>query len=438
MSYFFLLLEIFIYGFAFFIFVKKKELALVYLPVLIFSYTVITPLIPIYFFYGTLSLLRFSLIGKNAFFYRNNLFAIILFVYFFVLLSRSAHLAEMKWALFFSVILLFLLIPLVIEIYKKHSQEAIFNELSTSAFIILAIFVANVLASTIFRYSSFFFYGITKGILYGNLSATDFNIISIAIFIVVLKLLTKKNLVYLAVGLASLAFVMLSMRRSVMIVSVLGIGTGMLILIINGKLKKIFLIGVIAVLIGVPVVLNSGMASTFEERYELRDLEDRDIGEEKRFIEYELLYNDMFVYGRYSPWLGFELFNSWGNYGNRLFEQRSLHSDLTSITHSSGLIGVTLYLLMMITAFVQAYKAAKKNTGMPLVLFCSAALMMYTTTGRYTELGSMLLLFLVLYLPMAINKNETSEAVPVEEDNLAELKTYYVKSDHVPALRNTN
>jgi hypothetical protein len=63
---------------------------------------------------------------------------------------------------------------------------------------------------------------------------------------------------------------------------------------------------------------------------------------------------------------------------------------------------------------------------MPLVLFCAAAFMMYTTTGRYTELGSMLLLFLVLNLPMAINKNETTEEVALEEDDISELKTYYV------------
>src|SRR5690606_19079263 len=97
--------------------------------------------------------------------------------------------------------------------------------------------------------------------------------------------------------------------------------------------------------------VNTSFLDLFSERYELRDLDNRELGEEKRFLEYELIYSDMFVYQDYSPWLGYGLFDSGGNYGKGILGTRTLHADITSILHSFGFIGLTLYLLMFVTAF---------------------------------------------------------------------------------------
>jgi hypothetical protein len=132
--------------------------------------------------------------------------------------------------------------------------------------------------------------------------------------------------------------------------------------------------------------------------------------EEKRFIEYSLLYDDMFVYEAYSPWFGFELFNSAGNYGKGFLDDRSLHGDIPNLLHSSGLVGVTLYLLMIGTVFRRAISAAKKYQDKLIILFCTVSFLVYTVTGRYTEVAATLLLFLVLMLPLAKNEPEIDES----------------------------
>jgi hypothetical protein len=152
----------------------------------------------------------------------------------------------------------------------------------------------------------------------------------------------------------------------------------------------------------------------------LRKLDERDLAEEKRFFEYGLLYDDMFVYHAYSPWFGYELFNSAGNYGKGVLAERSLHGDIPNIWHSSGLIGVMLYLMMIGTAFVQALKASKRFSDKLLFFFCGVSFAAYTGSGRYTEVAATLLIFLIVMLPMATS--EETEVQAAEENRSPRLK----------------
>jgi hypothetical protein len=56
---------------------------------------------------------------------------------------------------------------------------------------------------------------------------------------------------------------------------------------------------------------------------------------------------------------------------------------------------------MITTAFWQAIKAAKRYQDILIVIFCALTFLVYTVTGRYTEVAATLLLFLVLMLPLA-------------------------------------
>jgi O-antigen ligase len=112
----------------------------------------------------------------------------------------------------------------------------------------------------------------------------------------------------------------------------------------------------------------------------------------------------MLVYHTYSPWTGFGLFNSAGNYGQGILGDRSLHGDIPSLLHSSGLIGLTLYLFMAGTAFWQAIRKTKRFQNVLIVLFCAGSFFVYTITGRYTETAASLLIFLILLLPLAKNE----------------------------------
>lgn len=416
MSTFFLVIELFSYAFAVFLFLKKRELAVVYLPVLIFANNLIEPVVPASVYYLTVSGLVFSLIFKNPSYYKNNIPAFLLFLYTIILLPRSSDLVLIR-PYVFAILWLLTVIPVISSIYKKHSRELIFKELTNSALIILVLFVVNVLVSTVKGYSPHEMYGITKGILYGNVYAAGFNILSIAVFVVALGFINNKKLFHLLILAVAFSFIMLSLRRSVMGISFVGVAVAYLTLLTKEKAKLFFVMSSLTVMLGVVVYATTDIADQFTARYELRKLDERELAEEKRFIEYELLYKDMFVYRDYDPLIGYEPFNSWGNYGRGILEDRSLHGDLTYITHSSGLIGLLLYLLMVMTAFRKSFRAAETRTDKLIVLFCGMAFIAYTITGRYTEIGSVMMLYLVLMLPLSKSEAEPDEVPELEEED---------------------
>lgn len=416
MNSFFLLVELLSYAFALFLILKKKELAIVYFPVMIFANNIIEPVVPASAFYLTISSLVVSFLLKNASFYKHNGFSLILVLYYIVLIPRSDDIVFIRPYLF-GVLWLFILIPLITAVYRKYTREIIFGELSKSALIILVLFIANSLVSTLKGYSPHEMYGITSGILYGKVYAAGFNVLPFAAFIVSLKFLDDKKIKPFIILVIAFTFIILSFRRSVMGLTFLGVTMAYLTMLTREKAKTFFLIGAISIIVGFGIYATTDLADHFKERYELRKLDERELEEEKRFIEYELLYKDMFIYRDYSPIIGYELFNSWGNYGRGILDERSLHGDLTNIAHSSGLLGVFLYLMMVLTAFRNSLKSAVTRTDLLAILFCAIAFIVYTITGRYTEIASMTMLYLVLALPIASVEEIEHAAKVADEPN---------------------
>lgn len=405
MTPFFLLVEfICFYGLSIYCILIKNERGIFYLPVLFFVEKIVDTPSPAFLFYVMISAIVVLIAIRNGFVFRNNIWALLLIVYFLILLTNSSNL-ELIRPYIFSVIWLFILIPLIPGVYKKFPAAVIFKELSTAAFLILVLFIANALVSSFYKYSPTEMYGFTSGILFGNLWAAAFNTLAIALFIVFLRGISERKLFYLIVSVVSFVFIMLTLRRTVMALSALGILVALLTLMTQRKAKMVFITGCMMVVTGYLIYNNTDFLQEFKERVEQRKLDERDLAEEKRFIEYSLLYDDMFVYHAYSPWFGYELFNSGGNYGKGVLAERSLHGDIPNLLHSSGLIGVLLYLLMMGTAFWQAIREAKRYQDKLIVLFCALSFLVYTITGRYTEIAATLLLFLVLMLPLAKNED---------------------------------
>src|SRR5688572_33490510 len=88
MDRFFLIIEISSYLFAGYLLSKKKDLGIIYLPVLVFSNNVIEPVFSASIYYGTVSFLILYAIFRNGTFYKNNIFALVLCCYFLLLLTR--------------------------------------------------------------------------------------------------------------------------------------------------------------------------------------------------------------------------------------------------------------------------------------------------------------------------------------------------------------
>ncbi|HYH16225.1 MAG TPA: O-antigen ligase family protein [Flavisolibacter sp.] len=420
MSIFFLVLEAFIYGFAFYLMVNKKELGVLYLPVLFFAFSALSPTqlyVPLALFYGVIGAYILSLLLKNKYaLIKENPFAILLFIYFIILLFQAS--ATIKYSLVYSALVFFISLPLIPFIYREYSKEQIIAELTNSALLILLIFIANVVFSSVTKFAPTALYGFSKGVLYGYLTNTHFNVIAIALFIVLLAILRKSNALLIGVYIISLGFLILTLRRSATLAGLMGIPIALITMLTQNAIRKVLGFVVLSCMVGSIIYYNSSFVSSFEERYQMRNLDDRAIDEEKRFIEYELLYNDMFELKEYSPWFGFGLFDSAGNYGRGVFFDRSLHGDLPSIAHSSGLLGVFLYLLMIITAFSKALKASKTKSDKIIVLYCILVFLIYTTTGRFTEASCMLLLFFICNIGQAESEHELEQQVTIIKEEV--------------------
>jgi cell division protein FtsW (lipid II flippase) len=240
---------------------------------------------------------------------------------------------------------------------------------------------------------------------------------------VLLRGISERKFLYLIVSGVSFIFIMLTLRRTVMGLSALAILVALLTMMTQRKAKMVFITGGLMLVTGYFIYSNTNFLQSFKERVEQRKLDERDLAEEKRFIEYSLLYDDMFVYHAYSPWFGYELFNSGGNYGKGVLAERSLHGDIPNLLHSSGVIGVLLYLFMVGTAFWQAIKAAKRYQDKLIVLFCALSFLVYTVTGRYTEVAATGLLFLVLMLPLAKQETPLEDEIPGTKSKEPEIRT---------------
>ena len=409
---------VFFDGLALYCIFKKNELALFYLPTLFFVDKIVDALNPAITSYGFDSVIVILCFARNGFFFRKNIWSLLLIVYFLVLLNKSSNLLLIR-PYVFSTICLFLLIALIPTIYKKFPAEVIYKELSNGCLLILILFILNARASTHYKFSPMEMYNITSGVMFGNLWAAAFNTMPLALFVVFMYGVSEKKPLHLLISVITFFFIMLTLRRTVIVLSTLGILITLMSLMTRKKAKMLFITGGVIAVIGFCVYNYTDFFAEFKERIELRKLDERDLAEEKRFYEYGLLYDDMFVYHAYSPWFGYELFNSAGNYGKGVLADRSLHGDIPNIWHSSGLIGVSLYLLMVGTAFLQAFRSAKRFQDKLLFVFCGISFAAYTGSGRYTEVAASLLIYLIVMLPMATREEPE---VQVEESNSPLLK----------------
>jgi len=399
MNLFFLMLEPLIYIGGGLLLYYKRDLSILYLPALFFASTAIVPTLPAiveYFFFS--SFIGF-LIYKNPFFFSKNIFASLLFLLHILLIPGSSDLVLIRPSLF-SVMWMLLLVPLAMTIIEKHTRMAVFKELSHSSIIILSIFIINVIFSTLFNYSPYEMYGISSGILYGELINTDFNILAVATFVAFLLLTYKINPLHLLITLTSLLMIGLSMRRSVMGVCILAFIFVLLILLMRRQTKQVIVFSTLIIFVGVCVGIFTDFSSIFQERFQQRNLGERELAGEARFAEYAILYKDAFIHHDFNPWIGYELLNSSGNYGKGIFGDRSLHGDITNIIHSTGVIGLMLYLLMVGKCFLEAIKYSRLNTDRLIILFCLFTFIIFTVTGRYVQVSYMTLLFSLLCMPM--------------------------------------
>jgi O-antigen ligase len=412
MKVFFLLLELSTISFIGFQILRKGALSVVYMPLLLFVDMIVESSIP----KSVNQLVLMALIGYYFIYHipfiTKNIFTII--ISFFFLYLYLLEPGNDRRTIIIQVIFLFLLIGIIPEIYKKYPRAEIFNELSFSGFLILTVFILNSVFSTLLNYNPEIMYGISGGVLYGKIAQAKFNIIPLACFIVFKRAIEHKKLLYFAVYIISVFLILLSMRRTVMLIAIMGSVILIFSLVDSKNLKKLILISLVIGSVSLIVAFNTGFLDTFKERYEMRNLDNRNLEEEKRFAEISLLYKDLFVYYDYDPWFGYGLFASSSNYGKGLYGSRPLHTDFSVIIHSGGIFGLFLYLLMISIAFFIVWRKTYSKLDKLQYLFILFSFLVYFVTGRFTMVNGPIFLFMILFLPLARDNSKIITATRIE------------------------
>lgn len=355
MKLYFQLIDYLIPLFAIYLVFRKGTLSIVYVPFLYFAMVSMekSNFVALYnvLFVGLL----FYYIFFNLPFVKRNIFSILLIFYYFILLSDVQDFKEIKTELI-NTGWIFLCIPLIPEIFKNYSRKQVVEELSRSAFLIMGLYVFNALLSTgLGYYPEGRGYGFTSGVSFGNLALNIYNVLPLAIYVILRKGIKERNVWYLILYLVSIFLVFLTLRRTIMVLSIVATLFLMFELLNFKQLKEFILYGFIIGLVSTIVVLNTGFLDELSKRAKERNLENRDLEGEARYLEYGLIYKDLFVYYDYSPWFGYGPFKSGGNYGKKIFGDRPLHTEFAHYVHASGFLGLALYILMVSWGFISAW-----------------------------------------------------------------------------------
>lgn len=407
MDYYFLLVEFSVFILVVYAFAKKVQLSIIYLPLIIFSIETINTIVDPLIWYGIIFIFIVLYVVNNYNFILKNITAILLIIYFTILFFMSDDMAR-TITFYTKCVIWFVCLPLIIMIYEKYDRDIVMKEINFVSLSILILYCTNVLFATLTGYSPREMYADTWWIKFGNMFATNFNILPVALFGFLYTTKIKNKVLLTSMTLLFLFMIIVPFRRSVLI----ALAIVLLCLVFynikyNSYVNILMYLSTIIVLVSIMLIFTN-VFQIINERVEKRNIQERGFVEleESRFLEYQIIFADMFIYKDYSPIFGYGFFDSWGNYGRGVFgKERSLHADLTSIAHTGGLLAVLLYLLMIYHAKIYVYKKSMHQDKYIILLFFILTLIVFTITGRYTETGYKIMLFLILFIPLCEQNN---------------------------------
>lgn len=410
MTIFRLVVEMLIYVSAVYLIYRKRELIIIYLPLFLFMNNVSgVSFFRVLVFWLFVNFIIIYTLYKVRSFPALNMYAVLLILYFtilFIFNSQGFHEARGRY---FSMIWLFTAMIIIPNIYIRHDKEHIFSEIYKMASAVIILFIINTAISSLTGYSNRPMYGMDSGVLFGNIFAAGFNIIPIALFLYMLGNMKKISIVNITTSIIAFALLILTFRRGVVFVAILAVCIIILMLVAHEKRAMAIISFTGVVLIALFVVIEyteykTELTQRYERRFDERDMVSY---REGRFMDHVRIYEDLFVYSRYSKLFGYEFFNAPGNYGGGVVrETRNLHPDLPVIVHASGLLGLFLYLMAVFKMFKWSWLGCMTSQEKLIWLFCLGAFLVFTLVGRVTNTTSVIAFYLLLMLPMANLKYE--------------------------------
>lgn len=355
------------------------------------------------------SYLRLLVIFGGVFRFRKMLFSnfygiwtlIITIIFFSIGLINSSNIPKSVEGTI-KLFLPFLFFPIGIYLQKKHENIQSYEKVLTLSF--LYIFVCLIIFQ-IFKigespYIPDFFYlgGFNIQITY-FMAYTNIFLLYLAYYRLNVSL--KNYWIYILVF-TSLIFCVLIFRRVAIISTLIG-----LFFFVFSRLKNLkLLIFVFFVFLAVVPILDDG----FQGFYDLLEKRQKNsIEDEGRFKEFQSISQDLKV-GSYLPNLtvGKELFNSEEHFAKNthvvLKQQINLHTDIGTIFHGSGFLGLISYFSLLILIFSRYLKSINlKLFFFPTIPFIFSFILI-SVSGQYYSMTSLTVFW--IYLGFMTIKNE--------------------------------
>lgn len=253
--------------------------------------------------------------------------------------------------------------------HRLGFEKVKFYKIGNGTVLILVLFIVNTIINTYFGIGVVVYgkddsgYDFSTGSVYGS----TLTVISYCLLIIpVIKNHINLKGIYLSImGVISVIFLALSMRRTTIILLVAGFLIYLFIL--NRYFTKTFfyIILMILIIIGSFPYYQDTLLKGIEARSSR--FEEGALENEARWLETIAVYSDILSFRdvKYSL-LGKEIWNSPGNYGDiKIFGDRQIHVDYTNIINGMGIIGLAVYLLIfiqMLYCFIRYYIRIKHKT----------------------------------------------------------------------------
>lgn len=352
------------------------------------------------------------LINKNCF--RNSGINIVflLILYFFFLTFFSSNFSR-SINLFFKVSASMLLLP--ISIYYIKTKDDLLRFMTFFKFAFL-YFICFAVMSSIWGFGWNQYARNTEdqaiSIGFGDSQLYTFSLALVAIPFY--KKFTAQNISRASYVIMFVSFLLLifSMRRTAVLIVVLGYFLYFLFSGTISKFLKLIIVGTLLLVLLFPFYKDALM-KRIALRKDVIENDKYSLEEEGRWRETFLLLHDISRYDRTSTILfGKEIFNSPGNYANGAFGKRMLHVDYNRILHGSGIIGLGIYILLYVIILRTFYFYYRRNNTPHKKYIKSLFLTYYilslfiSFSGQMDDVTFRSILFIIMGASIGIMKNK--------------------------------
>ena len=125
-------------------------------------------------------------------------------------------------------------------------------------------------------------------------------------------------------------------------------------------------------------------------------------------MEFTTIYNDLDYNGFPSFFLGWQLFNSRDYFEKgstvKMKNQNQLHTDIGTLFHGSGLLGLSLYLILLIFIFRKVYKLVNISDLIFPLLPLLLSFILFSISGQYYVMTALSSFFIFLGFIASNNK----------------------------------